>query len=150
MAVPCVYASSVTQFCLTLRHPMDRGPPGSSVHEILPARILEWVAVSCFRGSSRPKDRTHVSWVSCIDRQILYHWAPWKVLVIYISSVQSLSRVRLFENPWIAARQASLSITNSYIAASKLPSNSQRNQDLHLQWVSSASSVSHLKLKSSL
>ena len=79
------------QLCLTLCHPMDCGPPGSSVHEILPARILEWVATSYFRGSSGPKDRTHVSWVSCIDRQILYHWATWKALVIYIS--QSVSSV---------------------------------------------------------
>ena len=70
--VTCVHARSVTQLCLTLCHPMDCGPPGSSVHEILPARILEWVATSYFRGSSRPKDRTHVSWVPCIDRQILY------------------------------------------------------------------------------
>ena len=89
--VTCVHACSVIQFCLTLCHPMDCGPPGSSVHEILPARILEWVATSYFRGSSGPKDRTHVSWVSCIDRQILYHWATWKALVIYIN--QSVSSV---------------------------------------------------------
>ena len=37
-------------------------------------RRLEWVAISCSRGSCRPTDRTHVSYVSCIDRQVLYHW----------------------------------------------------------------------------
>ena len=40
---------------------MDCSPPGSSVHGILQARILEWVAISFPRGSSRPRDRTHVS-----------------------------------------------------------------------------------------
>ena len=41
------------QSCLTLRDPMDCSPPGSSVHGILQARILEWVAISFSRGSSR-------------------------------------------------------------------------------------------------
>ena len=40
---------------------------------ILPARILEWVAISFFRGFSQPKDRTHVSYISCIGRWVLYH-----------------------------------------------------------------------------
>ena len=47
-------------------------PPGSSVHGILQARILEWVAISSSRGSSQPWDWTHVS---CIDRRIPCHWA---------------------------------------------------------------------------
>ena len=42
----------VTQSCLTLYDPMDCSPPGSSVHRILQARILEWVAISFSRGSS--------------------------------------------------------------------------------------------------
>ena len=46
----------VTQLCLTLCNPMDCSPPGSSVHGILQARILEWVAISFSRGSSRPRD----------------------------------------------------------------------------------------------
>ena len=49
---------------------MDCSLPGSSVHGILQARILEWVAISFTRGSSWPRDRTCVS---CIGRQILYH-----------------------------------------------------------------------------
>ena len=44
--------SEVTQSCLTLCDPMDCSPPGSSVHGILQARILEWVALFFFRGSS--------------------------------------------------------------------------------------------------
>ena len=46
----------------------------SSVHGILQARILEWVAISSPRGSSPPKDGTHISYVSHISRQVLYHW----------------------------------------------------------------------------
>ena len=42
----------VTQVCLTLCDPMDYSPPGSSVHGILQARILEWVAMPSSRGSS--------------------------------------------------------------------------------------------------
>ena len=51
----------VTQLCLTLCDPTDCSPQGSSVHGILQARILEWVACSFSRGSSRPRDRTRVS-----------------------------------------------------------------------------------------
>ena len=49
---------------------MDRSPPGSSVHGILQARILEWVAMPSSRGSSWPRVRTCAS---CIGRQVLYH-----------------------------------------------------------------------------
>ena len=54
-----VKSLSHVQLC----HPMDCRPLGSSVHGISQARILEWVAISFFRGPSRPRDRT---WVSCI------------------------------------------------------------------------------------
>ena len=45
----------LTQWCLTLSDHMDYSPPGSTVHRISQARILEWVAISFSRGSSRPK-----------------------------------------------------------------------------------------------
>ena len=48
--------SEVTQSCPTLCDPVDSSLPGSSVHEILQARILEWVAISFSRGSSRPRE----------------------------------------------------------------------------------------------
>ena len=57
------------QSCLTLCNPMDYSLPGSSVHEISQARILEWVAISYSRG---PRDQTCISYISCIDRRILY------------------------------------------------------------------------------
>ena len=53
----------VTQLCLTLCNPMDCIPAGSSVHGMSMARILEWVAISSSRGSSQPRDQTHVSCV---------------------------------------------------------------------------------------
>jgi len=61
------------QLYLTLGDPMDHSLPVFSVHEILQARILEWVAISSSRGSSQPGDQTLVSYVSCIGWQILYH-----------------------------------------------------------------------------
>ena len=54
----------VTQLYLLLCDPMDCSPPGSSVHEILQAKILEWVAVPSSRGSSQPRDRTWVSHIA--------------------------------------------------------------------------------------
>ena len=50
--------------CLTLCNPMDCGSPGSSVHGILQARILESVPIPFSRGSSRPGDGTRISCIS--------------------------------------------------------------------------------------
>ena len=47
--------------------------PGSSVHGILQAWILEWVAISFSRGSSQPRDQTSISYITCIRWQVLYH-----------------------------------------------------------------------------
>ena len=57
------YAHSFQSY-LTLCDPMDCNPPGSSVHGILQAGILEWVAISSFRGSSPSRDLTQVSWIA--------------------------------------------------------------------------------------
>ena len=78
-----VHACSVMSF--SLRGPMDCSPPGSSVHGILQARILEWVTISFSRGSFPLRDRTCISSVSSIGRQILYHWATWEALVAVIT-----------------------------------------------------------------
>ena len=61
----CMHAKSL-QLCPTLCNPMDCRPPGSSVPGILQARILECVAVPSSRESSRPRDPTCISCVSCI------------------------------------------------------------------------------------
>ena len=52
------------QLCLTLCYPMDCSPPSSSVHGILQTRILEWIAMPSSRGSSWPRDQTHVSCIA--------------------------------------------------------------------------------------
>ena len=70
----CHMSAKSLQSCLTLCTPMDCSPPDSSVHGILQARILEWVALPSSRGSSRPRDWISISYVSCIGRQVLYHW----------------------------------------------------------------------------
>ena len=59
------------QWWPNLCDPTDFSPPGSSVHDIFQARILEWVTISSSRGSSPPKDWTWVSCISCIGRRIL-------------------------------------------------------------------------------
>ena len=59
----CLHACSVASVVQTLCDAMDCGLPDFSVHGILQARTLEWVAIPSFRGSSQPRDWT---WVSCI------------------------------------------------------------------------------------
>ena len=62
----------VAQMCPTLCDPMDCNPPSSSVHGILQARILEWVAFPFSRGSSQPRDQTEVS---CTAGGFFTSWA---------------------------------------------------------------------------
>ena len=69
---PFVCAKSL-QSCPTLYNPTDYNLPGSSVHTILQAKILEWVATSSSRESSQASNWTHVSYVSCFGRCIVYH-----------------------------------------------------------------------------
>ena len=75
------------QSCPTLCNPMDCSPLGSSVHGILQARILEWVAISFSRGSSWSRDQTCIS---CIDRWVLYHWATREAHFTYSSVYMSI------------------------------------------------------------
>ena len=113
------------QSCLTLCDPMDCSPPGSSVHGILQARILEWFAISFSKGSSQPRDRTCVS---CLCLKLagrfftatdlwslwLFLQSPWfffSWLTFQFSWVTQLCPT--FVTPWRAAHQASLSNTNS-------------------------------------
>ena len=82
-------------------NPMDCILPGSSVHRILQARILEWVAISSARAFSHPRDWTHVSCVSCIGRQIsFYHWATWEAFTRRILKTRKWRKV--FQIPLIS------------------------------------------------
>ena len=69
----------ITQSYPTLCDPIDYSLPGSSVHGILQARILEWAVVS----SSRLRDQTPISCISCISRQILCRLATWEAHTVY-------------------------------------------------------------------
>ena len=100
-------------------HGQENSLPSSSVHGILQARVLEWVAISFSRGSSRPRDWTLVS---CIAGRFFINWATREGENIFCSIVrschfpspysfvvQSLRHVRLFVTLWTAAHQSSLS-----------------------------------------
>ena len=82
LRVLCGLHDKPLQSCPTLCNSTDCSPSGSSVHGILQARILEWVAMS---SSGDLPDYTHVSEVSCTDRQIHYHQC-------HVSSSQGLTR----------------------------------------------------------
>ena len=75
---------------------MDCSPPGSSVHGILQARILEWVAELSSRGSSWPRDRT---WLSCIAGRFFTVWAsredPFLLHTLYILPLLHLQHCNL-------------------------------------------------------
>ena len=82
----CVCVCLVLQSYLTLCDLVGYSPLGCSVHGILQARILEWVAISSSRGSSQPRDHTHVSCIPCIGRQTFYHWAIREALLFFLLS----------------------------------------------------------------
>ena len=64
---------------------MDYSPPGSFVHGVFQARILEWIAISYSRESSWPRDWTYSSCYSCIGRWILYHCTTWEACCYVIT-----------------------------------------------------------------
>ena len=71
----------IAQLCPTLCDLMDCGPPGSSVHGILQARILEWIAIPYSKGSSRPRNQT---WVSLTAGRFLTIWATRETTSSYL------------------------------------------------------------------
>ena len=79
----CVCTCARRVMCVHLFVTPGPSSPGSSVQGIFLARILEWVAISFSKGSSRLRDQTHISCISCIGRQILYHWATGEVLLYW-------------------------------------------------------------------
>ena len=73
--------------------------PWTVAHRLLcpwdfPGKILEWVAISYSWESSQPRDQTHVSRVSCIDRWIPYHCALWEA--VNVSSLPAASHYPVF------------------------------------------------------
>ena len=86
--IEIMHVCSVAQMCPPLCDLVDCSPPGSSVHGITQASVLEWVAISFSRESSVPRDQSQVSYVSFTGRWILYHWAtgeaPLRLYSFYI------------------------------------------------------------------
>ena len=86
-------------------HLMDCSPPGPSVHRILQARILEWVAISFSRRDSWPRDQT---WVSCIARKFFTIWATkqaqWKGKLALFQMLETVQKpTPLIDNQWARA-----------------------------------------------
>ena len=83
----------VAQSCLTLCHPMDCGLPSSSVHGILQARILKWIAIPFSKGYSWPRDRIHVSYIA---GRFFTIWATGEAFHLFIQLIlQPWQRVRV-------------------------------------------------------
>ena len=99
------YSSSlITKSCLTLSNSLDCSPPGSSVHGITQARILEWVVISFSRGSPQFRDRTCVS---CVAGGFFNHRATWEALCDYWLGINAIHQVFLafsLQNTWTALR----------------------------------------------
>ena len=95
----------VAKWCLTLFHP--HGPPGSCVHGISQARILEWVTLSFSRGSSWPRDQTHISCIAC---RSFTTEPPGKPLIFSCYMLGCFSCVQLFAPLWTVAHQAPSSV----------------------------------------
>ena len=159
--MPSVQFSSVAQSCLTLCNPMDGSPPGSSVHRIHQARILDCFAISFSRGSSQPRDWTRVRFsVSCIAGRFFTIWAtgkPWHHSVQFSSVVQSCPTLcdpmncgtpglpvhhQLLESTQTHVHQVDDAIQPSHPLWSSFPPalNLSQHQGL-FQWVSSSHQV---------
>ena len=93
--------SEVAQSCLTLCDPKDCSLPSFSVHRIFQARVLDRVAISFSRGSSRPRDRT---WVSRIEGRHFTIWATWEAERQRIDASELWCWRRLLRIPWTARR----------------------------------------------
>ena len=97
------------QQCPTLCNHIDYSSPGSSVHGIAQAKILEWVAMFTSRVSSWSKDQTHNSCVSCLVGR--FFTAESRGTLISSTYMLSLSScVALFVTLWTVAHQAPLSM----------------------------------------
>ena len=119
-----------------LCNPIEYSLPGSSVHGILQARILEWVAMPSSRGSFQPRYRTCICCISSIGRWILYHWAACEALSLpKFSSVQFSS-----------VTQSCPTLCDSMkLSTPGLPVHHQlpKSTQTHEHWVSDAIQPSH-------
>ena len=92
----CVCVVLGTLWCPTVCDPME-SPPGSSVHGVLQARILEWVTMPSSRGFSWPRDQT---WVSCMAHRFFTIWAIRKLFCSMINKFLSLNLAVWGHDTW--------------------------------------------------
>ena len=113
----CLCTQSL-QLCSTLCDHMDCSPPVSSVHETLQARILEWVAILSSRGSSWPRNQTHLSCVSLPTvgkGRFFTRWATWGAPIcvsVYSDYSHEIKRCLLFGRKAIANLDSTLKSRN--------------------------------------
>ena len=83
---------------------LDCSPPSSSVHGIFQVRILEWVAISSFRGPSQPRDQICIPCVSYITGRLpLNHWGS-KMFLVKTNTLQSLNLLKLNKHSWLLSK----------------------------------------------
>ena len=147
MVVSTLNMCSVAQSCLTLCDSLDCSPPGPSVYGTFQARTLEWVAISFSRGSSWPSDQSHVSCISWVNRQFLYHCASWEghlenlslILVLPLESECRGAHTICRRDP--CGKECQLCVTASQLSL---------EAEVHEQNSESGDSSSHLQFDSNL
>ena len=109
---------------------------GSSVHVILQARILEWVAISSSMGSSKPKDQTCISSVSCIGRRVLYHCTTWEPprlkKMVWPDGSWCFDFLFIFSAFWIQSSQEEEGGTNWHLEVQVSPQIDFSHQEFYL------------------
>ena len=88
LSISCFFRADIMTTCVCISHTchsahfvlshfsrlrLSATPSACSVHRVFQANILEWVAISSSRVSSQPRDQTHISYISCTGRQVLFH-----------------------------------------------------------------------------
>ena len=106
--------SEVAQSCRTLSDPIDRSPPGSSIHGIFQARVLEWSAIA-FSDKVAKTQYKYLTSTYLFQPNIIIGGIKWDCVCMCVNKTCTTLRLRpicvqLFVTPWAAALQASLSI----------------------------------------
>ena len=126
--------------------PVDCSLPGSSVHGILQARILEWVAISFSRGSSRPGDQTQVS---CIAGGFFSSWAIREALTFSINNSIKFKNVYVHIVLkqccfWVAKSSSTLcDPMDCSMPGFPVPSHFPEFAQVHVHWIGDAIQLSH-------
>ena len=91
LSIACFFTADIMTTCVCISHichsacfvlshfsrlRLSATPSDCSVHRVFQANIVEWVAISSSRVSSQPRDQTHISYISCTGRQVLFHYCP--------------------------------------------------------------------------